>query len=247
VCYAPFIVLTLLNHFSDYVIPWERIAHKNVAVFLLAVALILLTFFSQMIAHSVVRAVTIPVVLQSIIAPLRPVRIGTAFDALKRRWRVFTIASLLVLFSSIFGMILFIIPGVTIMTIFALYAPVVMMEDLGVRATLKRSYRLMTRSKGAVVIITLLQFALPFLLYRTQFSVSHKANTNANFSLGSSGDLAQLWIVLITPLTAIMVSLLYLKAREAGGEGVKDTMEHLYAHEMPTSKWEKKMSTGTKL
>jgi hypothetical protein len=187
-------------------------------------------------------------VLQSIIAPLRPVRISTGFEALKRRWRVFAVATVVVLFSSIIGAIFLILPGLLIATTFALYAPIVMMENLGVRATLKRSYQLMKRSKAAVLIITVLQFALPSLLYHSSASFNYNVKQHQwNIDLASSGNFSQLLIVLITPLTAVMTSLLYLKTRAAGGEGVKDTVEQLYIHEMPTSKWEKKMTTGTKL
>jgi hypothetical protein len=67
------------------------------------------------------------------------------------------------------------------------------------------------------------------------------------FNLSLSGGFTQLLIILITPLTAIMTAQLYLKTREAGGEGVKESIQKFYAEEMPTSKWQQKMTSRIRL
>ncbi len=61
------------------------------------VVLFVAMVFSLLFAYFFVSAVTVPVVVQLMIAPLRPVRIVTAVAALKRRWRVFALTSLLVM------------------------------------------------------------------------------------------------------------------------------------------------------
>jgi hypothetical protein len=154
IAYAPLIALVLLNHYSDKLIPWVWMAQHHISPTLVAILLILASFLSQMAGHSVIRAVTVPIVLQSIIAPLRPVKIRTAFSALKRRWGVFTVTTLIVFIATIIGIILLVLPGLTIATIFALVVPVVMMEDLGIKDTLVRSFHLMKRSWAASLAIT---------------------------------------------------------------------------------------------
>lgn len=92
---------------------------------------------------------------------LRAVQIKTAVTALKRRWRVFALTSLLVLTLILLSSILFVIPGLIVAVVFGLYAPVAIMEQHGVRGTLRRSRILSRRALGTVLVITLVQFALP--------------------------------------------------------------------------------------
>jgi hypothetical protein len=54
---------------------------------------------------------------------------------------------------------------------------------------------------------------------------------------------AQLLNVLVTPLTAIMASLLYLKTRKAGGESLRDASDQFEALDIPQSKWQARMKT----
>ena len=49
--------------------------------------------------------------------------------------------------------------------------------------------------------------------------------------------------VLVTPLTAIMASLLYLKTRKAGGESLRDASDQFEALDIPQSKWQARMKT----
>jgi hypothetical protein len=52
---------------------------------------------------------------------------------------------------------------------------------------------------------------------------------------------AQLLNVLVTPLTAIMASLLYLRTRQAGGESLRDASDQFDALDIPRSKWQARM------
>src|ERR1051325_12231429 len=104
----------------------------GIGVFLAMVITLLFAYFF-------VSAATVPVVVQLMIAPLRPVRIGVAIAAVKRRWRIFAITSLIVMALILLGSIVFVIPGLIAAVVFALYTPVVIMEERGVRATLRRS------------------------------------------------------------------------------------------------------------
>jgi hypothetical protein len=49
--------------------------------------------------------------------------------------------------------------------------------------------------------------------------------------------------VFVTPLTAIMASLLYLKTRKAGGESLRDASDQFETLDMPRSKWQARMKS----
>jgi len=49
--------------------------------------------------------------------------------------------------------------------------------------------------------------------------------------------------VFITPVTAIMASLLYFKTRKAGGESLRDASDQFEALDIPRSKWQARMKS----
>jgi serine/threonine protein kinase len=246
--YAPLIAVLLFENFSDRFIDVQQLSQMqqlSFGVFLL-VAMILALLF----AYFSVSAATVPVVVQLMIAPLRPVRIGAAFAALKRRWRIFAATSFLVMILILIGSLIFVVPGLIIAVVFALYAPVAIMEQSGVRTTLSRSRSLSRRAIPTVLIITLVQFTLPLLVWRaavtTTFTLRFADNYSpkeVGFNIAMSGlsIFYQLLNVFVTPLTAIMISLLYLKTRKAGGESLKDASDQFEALDLPRSKWQARM------
>ena len=80
---------------------------------------------------------TVPIVVQLMIAPLRQVEIGTALAILRRHWWVFSLTSLVVIATILVGAALLIVPGAVVAVSYALYAPVAVMEGSGVWTTLK--------------------------------------------------------------------------------------------------------------
>ncbi|HKE56520.1 MAG TPA: hypothetical protein VKB46_07460, partial [Pyrinomonadaceae bacterium] len=133
-----------------------------------------------------------------------------------------------------------------------LYAPVAIMEQHGVWATLRRSRKLSRKALLSVVVITVLQFALPILVWRIAVKTDVTLKLNDDFSpkefgfnVATSGRSAfyQLLNVFVTPLTAIMISLLYMKTRKAGGESLQDASDRFEASDIPRSKWQAKMRT----
>ena len=246
--YAPFTVLALLNVLN--VFDGRQLAQEQLMY--LAIGLFVTMVITLLFAYFFVSAATVPVVLQLTIAPLRAVQIKTALTALKRRWRVFALTSLLVLTLILLGSILFVIPGLIAALVFGLYAPVAIMEQQGVRGTLRRSRTLSRRSLGTVLVITLVQFALPVLVWKaavhTDFTLQFHDDWSPkqvgfNFSMSGPSALWQLLNVFVTPLTAIMVSLLYLKTRKAGGESLRDASEQFEALDIPRSKWQQRMKS----
>jgi len=248
--YAPFTLLALANVLD--LINGSRFTQTQLMTFAISlfIAMVILLLF----AYFFVSAATVPVVVQLMIAPLRPVRIGTAMTALKRRWPVFALTSLIVLAMILLGSIVFVIPGVIAALVFGLYAPVAIMEQHGVWGTLRRSRMLSRRALGTVLVITLVQFALPVLVWKaavtTDFTLQFHDDWSPkqvgfNFSMSGPSALYQLLNVFVTPLTAIMASLLYLKTRQAGGESLRDATEQFEALDIPRSKWQARMKTRT--
>jgi serine/threonine protein kinase len=246
--YAPFTLLAVLNVFD--VIDGSRLDQAQLVV--LVVATFVTMVITLLFAYFFVSAATVPVVLQLTIAPLRAVQIKTAVTALKRRWRVFALTSLLVLTLILLGSVLLVIPGLIAALVFGLYAPVAIMEQHGVRGTLRRSRILSRRALGTVLVITLVQFALPVLVWKaavyTDFTLQFHDDWSPkqfgfNFSMSGPSALYQLLNVFVTPLTAIMASLLYLKARKAGGESLRDASEQFEALDIPRSKWQQRMKS----
>lgn len=246
--YAPFTVLAILNALD--VVDGQRFTHPQLVTY--SIALFATMVVSLLFAYFLVSAATVAVVVQLMIAPLRLVRIATAITALKRRWRIFALTSLLVLTLILLGSILFVIPGLIAAVVYGLYAPVAIMEQHGVRGTLRRSRILSRRAFGTVLVITLVQFALPVLVWKaavaTDFTLQFNDDFSPkqvgfNFSMSGSSALYQLLNVFVTPVTAIMASLLYLKTRKAGGESLRDASEQFEALDIPRSKWQARMKS----
>jgi serine/threonine protein kinase len=253
--YAPFTLLAVINRFSDMFIEPERMSPTELMT--LAIVFFLTMVVSLLFAYFFVSAATVPVVVQLMIAPLRPLRIRSFLAALKRRWRIFAVTSLLVLTLILLGSVLLVIPGLIAAIVYGLYGPVVIMEQHGVRGTLRRTRTLSRRALGTVLIITLVQFTLPILIGKAAVSTDLTFRLNDdyspkefgfNFSMSAGSVFAQLLNVLVTPLTAIMASLLYLKTRQAGGESLRDASDQFDALDIPRSKWQARMrSRGTKI
>jgi len=248
--YAPFTLFAVMNRFSDVFIDAERLSPTQLMT--LAVVFFLTMVVSLLFAYFFVSAATVPVVVQLMIAPLRPVRIKSAVAALKRRWRIFAVTSLLVMALILLGSALFVIPGLIAAIVYGLYAPVVIMEQHGVRGTLRRSRTLSRRVLGTVLVITLVQFALPILIGKAPVSTDFMFQLNDNyspkefgftFSMSAGSVFFQLLNVLVTPVTAIMASLLYLKTRKAGGESLSDASDQFEALDIPRSKWQARMKS----
>lgn len=248
--YAPFTVLAVLYRFSDVFINPERMEYTQLMVF--GVVWFLTMAASLLFAYFFVSAATVPVVVQLMIAPLRAIRLKSIFAALRRRWRIFAVTSLLVMTLILVGSLLLVIPGLIAAIIYGLYGPVVIMEQQGVRGTLRRSRILSRRALLTVLVITVIQFALPIVIGKAAVSTDitfqlkddwSPKQFGFSFSMSGGSIFAQLLNVLVTPLTTIMASLLYLKTRKAGGESLRDASDQFEALDIPRSKWQARMKS----
>jgi hypothetical protein len=237
--------LVLLDRPSETVAPAVR-AIVGPLVFLTIIA-------ANLFAYATVSALTAPIVVQLAIAPLREVRLGMALAALRRRWQTFLATTVSVVAMTLAGTVLLVIPGIVSAICHALYAPVAVMEDLGVRATLRRARSLAKRFWSTVAIITALQFTLPVLVWIASVNSSltlklgddyRPKEFSFGFQTSGRSSLYQLLNVLVAPLAAIMSAQLYLKTRQAGGEVLRHAIEQFEALEIPRSRWQARMPRG---
>jgi serine/threonine protein kinase len=191
-------------------------------------ALIILTMIALNVGtYLLMPALVAPIVYEAVVAPLRPTAFADAWAAVQRRRKALLSATACVVALTAVASLFLILPGLVVAIGYAVYAPVVVMEDITVRDALRRARRLARRAWSTVLIITALQFALPVLVWFAAVDVDFVFRVDENwqprefrFGLAVSwtSALYQMLGVFVAPLTATMTALLYLKSRQAGGE-----------------------------
>ncbi|MDQ3819674.1 MAG: serine/threonine protein kinase [Acidobacteriota bacterium] len=220
----------------------------------LSICLTLLSIVVNFVSNAVITGLTVVIVTQLHVAPMRPVSLRESFAVLKRRWRLFLRTSIRVSLTIILGLILLIIPGFIMMVRYALYAPVILMEGLGKGAALKRSNELSRRSRRTVIALLLINFLLPIIINGifTLISVAAiivGARSNPQLALRISNffqsisHFTPVFNIVVVPLISITTGLLYLKMRQIGGETFKETLEQFENIEAPRTKWQQRMRT----
>ncbi len=212
------------------------------------IVLALLGSISNMFITPVIVAVTAWMVTQLMTAPLRPLRIRSAFMALrkKRLWAFMgTVVAMALMV--VVGIGLLLIGAIYVMINYSLYVPVMMIEGKYGRAAFRRAKELVKRARGTVAMIVFIQFVLPAATGGILGMMLQSVARNLNLSVTSGaieivGGLIRLVIlILITPLIAVLTSLLYLKMRQAGGESLKEALGMVEADDKASSKWEQRM------
>ena len=197
---------------------------------LLSVIIVATMIVVNIATYLAVPAAVAPLILQAFVAPLQPPSLRIAWTALRRRWRTLLAATVMVATLIAGWSLLLIVPGVIAAFAHVLYAPVVVLEDTSAREALRRARRLAWRSWTTVLIITVLQFALPVLVWFAAVDANvvfrldeHWNPKELGFALSGSWSSAlyQLLNVFVAPLTGTMTALLYLKSRQAGGESLQ--------------------------
>lgn len=249
--YAPVVLTTVLQVATKYMAthgimpsPWGSITTGVVS---------LLTFLITFLAASVMIGVTTWLITQALAMPLRPMLLRPAFNAMRRRLRPLLVTTMLTNLMVIVGMALCLVPGLYLMTRFAMVAPTVMMEDLRGRAAMKRSRALFRRSRRTVIAIVFIHLCVPILIGITT-SLLIAAVAKAVSSGGVKGlvniiTMSQQVVslpftILLSSLASVVTALLYWKLRLAGGETLRQAFSQFTEEEAPASKWQQKMRTG---
>src|SRR4029453_13285098 len=164
---------------------------------------------SYFLAASVISGMTAVIVTQVSAAPLRPIQLRTALVVLKRRWKPFLITSLHVTVRILLGYLVFCIGGIVMTARYALYAPVVLLEGLEKKSAMQRARELASRSWRTVIIVTFLQFVIPFTVSALLGGLSVGDRENAGGIQTSLQPLRGLVNILIVPLLSIVPRLLF--------------------------------------
>lgn len=238
--YAPVLFITFLAIVKD-ILRSQQVLPRALDI-ALSVVLGLLAFIANFLSASVIAGVTVLVVMQLTVAPLKPVNIRVVFGVLKRRWRPFLRTSIRVSLTVLLGFVLLLIPGLIFLMRYALYAPVVLVEGMERRAALKRSRELVKRSRRTVIFVMIVQLSIPTVIgWIIGWSVAGAAQGQAHISPRVIEKLTPLINLFLTPLFSIMTALLYLKARQLGGESWKQSIDQFEGEEVPRSRWQQRM------
>jgi len=229
------------------------------------------------LANILVVGVTIRLVSQLFVAPLRPVLLRPALMAVKKRmWPLFytgivyALGTLVCLSLAAVPAVVFfrfyrsyailgavtvplaLIPGILFYINRSLAGPVVMMEDQKGRAALRRSKVLVKRSKLTVVMIIFFQYLIPSLASSLVLAILHSgfkgaAPGQAKLIASISALLSGITTVFIVPLIATLTALLYLKTRQAGGETLTEMLSQFESEDIPRTRWQMRMRERTSL
>jgi hypothetical protein len=104
------------------------------------------------------------IVAQTLAVPLRPVHVRQALKAMRKRWKSLVGTGILTTVLSFIGYLFCLLPGVVLSVLWALVAPVVMMENLRGKAAMKRSTALVKRSLRTTTAAVFIMFFVPFLV-----------------------------------------------------------------------------------
>jgi hypothetical protein len=194
------------------------------------------------VTGSVISAVTVIIVTQLAVAPMKPVQLRAAFDVLRRRWKPFLKTAWSGLWRIALGYVLFIIPGIVLQVRYLLWGPVVLMEGLEKKAALKRAVALARRSWRTIILAMLIQFLVPALIGSIVGAlIGTKSSKSTGWHIKVTAQLSSLVNIFVLPLLAIVPALLYLKMRQFGGETLSDVMAQLEDLEGTKSGWRQRM------
>jgi len=216
--------LSLLAHIPTIIVTAMMIAFRiaepslsKPAAIGIAIPLALLTVASQFVTASIISGVTAVIVTQLAVAPMKPVRLRTAFQILRRRLRPFVTTGIRLTIRLLLGWILFVIPGLVMTARYLLWAPVVLIEGLEKKAARQRARALASRSWRTIILAMLVQILVPAIIGAIVGAI-----TGASTKRGSGravkilSDASTLLNIFFLPLLSIVPALLYLKMRQFG-------------------------------
>jgi serine/threonine protein kinase len=207
----------------------------------------------QFLATTVVVGVTIRLVTQTYLAPLRPVNLKPALAAVRKRlWRLLW-TDFMARIGALIGLVLLIVPGLILAVSAPLVAPVVMMENVKGWRAIKRSIGLVRRSWLTSIAILIIQYLIPSLAAWLSLTVILSIFKNHLSDLDSdqgqlvsaiTGLVVCCLNVVIVPFLGTLSALLYLKVRMAGGEILDEMLGEFANEDVPKTKWQLRMRSS---
>lgn len=240
--HIPMLTVTLIQFGNDILV--KQGVYSGLTAGVTKAGIGILTFFVNYLAASVLTGMIIRLVTELFLAPLRPVKLRTAFAALKKRFWPLLLTGAIASITSFLGLILCVIPGLILFTKYSLYGPVVMMENLKGRTALKRSSTLVKRSVRTVVGTLVIQWLGPLLASTITVSVliilfKDAQMPNRQEIAGRITAIISVFLnTFFIPLIATTNALLYLKTRRIGGETLKEVLDQFEEENAPRTKWQ---------
>lgn len=131
-------------------------------------------------------------------------------------------ASILAALAMIFGFVFLVVPGVIVAIMFSVSTPVILQEELGATASLKRSRELTRGSRWSIFLLLLVAGLVAMVLMAPVFAAVFLAPTNP-LLLGLTGMLSN---TIMIPLLAAITASLYIELREVReGHGTGELAE----------------------
>ena len=206
----------------------------------------IIMFFANFVINALIAGVTIRLVTQLLLSPLRPLNLRTAYRAVRKRLKALLVTIAIASIRWVLGLLL-IVPGIIMFINYSLAAPVVMMEGLKGRPALKRSKALVKRCWRTVIVILCFQWAIPGItasLVAFTFAFLLKA-AKVPQAPELTGRITSVIVAMlnavIVPLIATLTALVYLKARQIGGETLKEALSQFEEEDAPRTKWQMRM------
>jgi hypothetical protein len=207
---------------------------------------VILDGFTSLFSQFILAGIFVPITAQLVVSPVVAIKMRPAFQLLKRRWRAFLVTFFWVVVWQIGGFLLALIPLLLFMYWFSLSLMVTMMESMQGREALRRSKSLVRRIPK--VIVSTLAFSISISVLSDIFNVLIKQNKIFEMKIFNELKLSDLFDIVflvfmmgLACLTASMQSLMYFKARQAGGETVSETLAEFEAENLPRTVWQTKM------
>ncbi len=246
---TPLMIIELIHALNTEADIYNVLPEK--ASFYLEISLSLIKLIVGFFGATVFAAVAVRLVTQFLLAPLKPLSLRQAFQSVKKRGQVFVTTSAMVSLFSALGTKALLLPGIIFMMLYALTMPVMMMEGLVGFAAMKRAQQLAVRVWRTLFLVVILQFGIPLgIAWFTGFEIAEIADAEGvdyriYRDIGESVSI--LSNLFLMPLTSIVTALLYMKARQAGGESLKATLEQFAEEENCASDWQSRLHRSMKV
>ncbi|HEX8748095.1 MAG TPA: protein kinase, partial [Pyrinomonadaceae bacterium] len=247
IVYSPLILLLIIKLFNDGLI--ARKVLPSLTGEIINVVLGLVNLLVSFFVAAVILGMTARLVTQLLVAPLRPLKLRPAYEALKKRLKPLTLTSMTFSLMLMLGMIMCAFPALYLVLTYYLVTPVVMMEGIRGRAAFRRAKELSKRSRKTVATIILIQIGVPILiagiLAFLAVSIGIAFNPGRKLNAHVFNIIFQLSFMpvnlLLGSFSAVVTSLVYWKTRLAGGETLKEVFQEFEEEELPDRNWQKRM------
>lgn len=217
-----------------------RVGFQGPVATTLEVLLRLLNPLATLLAATIISGVLAVLAVQWEVAPLKVLPLRWAFSFLRRRRWPLLKTSALAFVRVLIGFVLMIVPGFLVWALESFWAPVVLMEGLDGREAFRRSRQLVGRCRWAVGLTVMLQLLVPMIVQAMLGMNPVEAQGEVRPTRQAWVELPSLLGIFITPLMSLVVALLYLKARQLGGENLGEVMSRA-DRDVGLAEWEQRM------